>query len=729
MLQPGTPTHPQERHPGSNFTVAGEIMPDDPGIGEIFAALRRHKYVMLATIVVSLALAGLFLLLITPLYSSETLIMIEPANASVVSIESVVSGLSGDEETIQSEVFVLYSRSLAGRVIRRLKLYEDPEFNYELESIDKTKLNGGLSREFSALTVRFLDQLTVLPKAKSRVISVSFSSVSAEKSATITNTLADEYIMSRLEGRYESTERANDWLGVRIEELRNNVQNVEREIESARARFGLLGGDGITLASRELIELNTQLVMARSERAEAEARLSQVEELSPDRSNNESLNEVLDSNLIQRLREQESEVERRVAELSSEYGERHPKMVQLRAEAQDLAARIDSEIGRIVAGLRSRVAVVKAREKSLQQSLDNMKKQVVVANQNEIELRALEREAEAGRNMLATMLTRQKETLSQGDADYQQADVRVISPADIPLAPAFPRKGVILGLVFVAATILGLVIILIMELLDSGFRSGDELEKQTGVPSIGFIPYVRIPKEYRTPTDYISSKPSTALSEAIRTLNWSISLAFPAPKPKSVLITSSVPGEGKTTVAAGLAISQSIAGRNTVLVDADTKRPTCHSQLGVMRTPGLVDILTGNANLDDVLIQNSQTGLTILPAGSPSKNTPNLLESDQMRELIEELNGRFEFIVIDSPPVMATTDARILCQMTDATVAVIHWSKTRRAVVRTMLNQLRGANARLAGCLLSMVDVKKHAQYGYGDSGAYTGDLGKYYIG
>ena len=254
MLQTSTPTHPQERYPGSNFTAAGEVMPAEPGIGEIFAALLRHKYVMLATIVGSLVLAVLILLLITPRYSSETLIMIEPANTNVVSIESVVSGLSGDEETIQSEVFVLYSRSLAGRVIRKLKLHEDPEFNYELESIDKTMSKGGLSREFSAITDRFLDRLTVVPKDKSRVISASFSSVSAEKSATITNTLADEYIMSRLEGKYESTERANEWLGVRIEELRNNVQNVEREIEAARERFGLLGGDGITLASRELIE-------------------------------------------------------------------------------------------------------------------------------------------------------------------------------------------------------------------------------------------------------------------------------------------------------------------------------------------------------------------------------------------------------------------------------------------------------------------------------------------
>jgi capsular exopolysaccharide synthesis family protein len=274
-----------------------------------------------------------------------------------------------------------------------------------------------------------------------------------------------------------------------------------------------------------------------------------------------------------------------------------------------------------------------------------------------------------------------------------------------------------------------MVIILIMELLEDGFRSGEDLEKATGIPSIGFVPLVQVPEEFRSLADYVANKPNTALSEAIRTLNWSIGLAFPAPKPKSVLITSSVPGEGKTTIAACLAVSQSIAGRNTVLVDADTRRPTCHWLLDITRTPGLVDVLTGSVSLDDALIENTQSGLMILPAGSPSKNTPNLLESENMRELLAELNRRFDFIVIDSPPVMATTDARILCQMTDATVAVIHWAKTPRAVVRNTLSQLQAARARLAGGLLSMVDVRKHAQYGYGDSGAYTGDLEKYYIG
>lgn len=711
-----------------DYADTDDIIPADPGLGEIIAAVARRRNVLLGTIICSLVSAGLLLFMITPRYSAEALIMIEPEKTNIVSVESVVTGLSGDKESIQSEVYVLSSRGMASRVIRRLGLHDDLEFNPDKESFDEAPA-GGLSREFSAIVDRFLRRLTVIPKETSRVISLSFSSESAEKAATITNTLADEYIVSRLEAKFESTHRANEWLGIRIDELRGQVQSAERQVEAARERFGLLEGNGITLASQELIELNTQLVMARSERAEAAARLSQIEELSPGQRNNNSLNEVLNSPLIQRLREQESQVERRVAELSSEYGERHPKMIQLRAEAQDLEARIGIEIDKIVAGLRSRVAVAQARERSLAQSLEELKKQASIANRNEIELRALEREAEANRLLLATMLSRQKETLSQEDADYQQADARIISPADMPLVPAFPRVGMILGLVLLASTILGLLIILMIELLDDGFRSGDELERATGVPSIGFVPFVPKTGGHKSLAGYISDKPNTAFGEAIRTLNWSIGLAFPAPAPKSILVTSSVPGEGKTTIASCLATSQSIAGRKTVLVDADTRQPSCHELLGVAREPGLVDVLTGNASLNDVLTVSEWSNLVVLPAGTPSPNARNLLESEKMRALLDVLNERFDCIVIDSPPVMATTDARILCQLTDATITVVRWEKTRRAVVRNTLGQLRGARARLAGSLLSMVDARKHARYGYGDSGAYTGDLEKYYAG
>ncbi|MFW2403881.1 MAG: GumC family protein [Gammaproteobacteria bacterium] len=703
------------------------IEPTDPGLAEMLVAVSRRKRILLGTVIGALILAALYLIFATPRYTADALILIEPQNTNFVSVESVVTGISGDAETVQSQSLVLSSRELAGRVIQRLELYADPEFNPNLDD----QADGApslMSREMSAIVDQFLKRLAVLPQDNSRVIAVSFSSEVPEKAAEIANALADEYIVSGLEAKFESTRRANDWLGVRIEELRAKVQEAEQQVEEARAGFGLLEGNGATLASQELAQLNTELVIARNERTEAAARLGQVRRLQRDQADIDSVADVLNSVLIQRLREQEAEVERRVADYSQEYGERHPKMIQLRAEADDLESRIQAEINKIVAGLSNQVAVARARENALEARLDELKKTVVTANQNEIGLRALDREAEANRSLLATMLARQKETLSQEDVGFQQSDARVISTADIPLEPSFPRPAIVLSLVLIGATILGLIAILILELLDDGFRSGDEVERATGIPSIGFIPLVPDTGSHDNLLSYIAGKPATAFGESIRTLNWSLSIAFPSP-PKSVLITSSVPGEGKTTIAACLATSQSVAGRKVILIDADTRQPVCHELVGFKREPGLTDYLIGEATLDEILVERDWSGLTLLPAGMPNPNAPNLFESQKMRDLIAELEDRFDLVVIDSPPVMAAADARILCRMTDATVAIVRWEETRRTIACNTLAQLQSADAKLAGVLISMVDTRKHAKYGYGDSGAYTGDLEKYYAG
>lgn len=697
---------------------------DDVGIGEIFAAIRRRIWMLLAIILPVLTITAVVLQMITPRYTAELLIMIESEGGNrIVSLDSVMAGLSGDSESIQSESHVLASRALADRVVQRLQLDKDPEFTTGID----TSLPAGA--QYSAIIDRFLDRLEIAPLEKSRVIALRFSSQEADKAALVANTLADEYLQSRLETKFELTRRANSWLGERISELRSRVAMLETQVEDFRKEAGLIEGAGMTLTSQELGELNTQLVMARSERAEAEARLRQIERLARTRSGADTTIEVLESPLIQRLREQEAAVQRRVAELSSELGDKHPRMIQLRAEAADLRERIASEVDKIIAGQRNKLNVSRAREQSLAASLEELKGRVSAGNQEEIELRALEREAEATRALLGTLLARQQETLSQDDMNFQQPDASIFSPADIPAEPTYPRTTIIMGLASIAAMIIGLLAVLVLELLDSGFRSGEQFELHTGAPSIGFIPLVSKPKEYRTLPGYIAGRPASALGESMRTLNWSLRLAFPDAPPKTILVTSSLPDEGKTTVASCLATAESKAGRRVVLVDADIRRPGCHELAGVEREPGLTNLLAGDSSLDAVLVTSEWSGLSIIPAGMPSPNAPNLLGSRKMEALLAELAERFDLVVIDSPPLMAAADARILCRIVDATVLAVRWGKTRRRVARLSVRQLELAGARLAGGLLTMVDTRRNAQYGYGDSGAYAGELGKYYAG
>ncbi len=706
------------------YAMSSEPAADDVGIGEIFSALRRRIWVLLGILVPVLAITAGILYLLTPRYTAELLIMIEAGDEQrFVSVDSVVAGLSGDEQSVQSEAHVLRSRALADRVVQSLGLDTDPEFSRDLDPA----LTGGA--RYSAILDRYLDRLEVAPLENSRVIAVRFSSRNAEKAARIANAVADEYLQSRLETKFELTRQANTWLSQRIAELRQKTAEAEAAVEKARAEYGLLEGNGVTLTSQELAELNTQLVMARTERAEAEARLGQVQRQARGRGGAEATLEVLQSPLIQRLREQEAEVQRRVAELSSELGPKHPRMIQLRAEAEDLRARIEREVAKIVTGLRNRVNVARAREQALAQSLEELKARKQLDNQGEIQLRQLEREAAANRTLLDTLLTRQKETMSQEDLNFQQPDATVFSPAAVPAEPAWPRKGIVLGLAAVGALMLGLLLVLLLELLDAGFRSGEQFEQYTGVPSLGFIPLVRKPREYRTLPGYLAGRPASALGESMRTLNWSLRLAFPDRPPRSVLFASALPNEGKTTIASCMATAEVNAGHRVVLIDADIRQAGCHELAGIEREPGLTNLLAGDASIDEVLVEAEWSELKVIPAGRPSPQAPNLLGSQRMRRLLEELGQRFDLVVIDSPPVMAAADARILCSMADATVMVVRWGKTRRSTVRLAVRQLQAAGGKLAGGLLSMVDVKRNAQYGYGDSGAYSGELGKYYVG
>ena len=704
---------------------------DDVGLAEIFSVIRRRLSVLGGIVAVALILAVLAIALLTPRYTAEVLILIESQDNNIVTLDSVVAGLSGDAESVQSEAHVLRSRALADRVVQHLDLGNDREFNRALSDPGARHdgYNVASAQEYSSLLDLFQDRLQVAPQENSRVISVRFSSESPEKAANIANSLADQYIQSRLETKFEFTQRANTWLAERIKGLREKLAVDEASIESMRKQYGLLGGNGYTLASQELVELNTQLVMARTTRAEAETRLQQTRRLVDSAGGASSASEVLDSPLIQRLREQEVEVERRVAELSSELGELHPRMVQLRAEALDLQTRIEKEVNKIVTSQQNQANVARVRERSLQRSLDEMKDKVAKGNQNMIKLQAFQREADASRSLMGTMVAREKETMYQQDMDFQQPDVNVFSPATIPAHPSFPSKAVIFGLALIGSLLLGLLTILVIELLDGGFRSGEQLEQMTGVPSIGFVPMIKKPDNYDSLAAYVAGRPGAAFGEAVRTLNWSLSLFFPDNPPQIVLITSSVPGEGKSTIASSLATVQSLAGQRTLLIDADIRRPGCHKLCGVDKEPGLTNLLAEEVGLNDVLATSEWSSLQIIPAGMPTTHATNMLGSKKMAALLEELRSRFDLIVIDSPPLMAAADARILSRQADATVLAVRWGSTRRQAVKMSARQLISAGAKLAGGLLTMVNVKKHAQYSYGDSGAYAGELEKYYVG
>lgn len=721
----------------------------------VLQTLRRRKWVVLAATMGATGVALFLLLLVPSRYSATTEVMLDTAQQQVVNIQAVLTDALPDQEAVDSQVEVFRSRGVAEKVIAALDLESDPEFNEALvpdsgmkafaksirTSIDRLKgmVSGEEPRPLpedirraqqrSSVIDAFLENLSVRLKAQSRVLQVTYSSEDPVKAWKIANKLAEIYLVDQLDAKYEAARRATQWLTEKIADLRVDVTDKEQAVAHYRKQAGLLvGTDGNTLISQQISELSAQLIVARTARAEAEAKLSQVRRLVQLQGGAGAAADVLDSPIIQALVEQESTVKREAAALADEFGDRHPRMISARAALRDVQAKIAAEVGKIVQKLENDVGVARAREIALQDSLEQLKARMAQSNTAEVQLRALEREAAAERTMLETFLTRYEETSAQTDSAVQQSGARVISRADVPDNPSYPPRSLILATVFLIAGVLSVVAVLAIEQFDRGYRSGEQVERGLGRRSLGLVPVVRSSSgRGQPPETFLLKNPTSMFGEAVRSVFTSVLLAPEGPPPKTILITSAQPHEGKTTLAVCLARMRGLSGKRTVIVETDLRRPAVHRRLEVARTPGLVEVLSGEASLSEALHRDERSGAFVIPAGRVTTDPAELISSVQMREVIGELSREFDLVILDSPPVIAVSDPRLLAPQVDATILVVRWAQTPRDVAGLAAKQIEESGGRLIGVVLTMVDSKKHAQYGFSDSAYYYAPVTKYY--
>jgi capsular exopolysaccharide synthesis family protein len=730
--------------------------PAGPDLQELFRRLWRRKRMIAAITIGCTMLVTVALFLIAPRYTGSAQIMLgQPPTTNILDANQILAGMMPDTETVNSAIAVIQSRDLAGRVIDKLELNQDPELNPEMNPPPEwlatltdprsylptswaDALLGPSDEEISPvekeranhnkIVDNFLKRLDAGAVGQSRVITISFRSESPGTAARVANAVADEYISSQLEQKFETTRAVNDWADKQIATLRQQVTEADKAVEEYRAKNGLVEGKGDTLPSQEAADLSTQLVQARADRAEAEAKLNQVQQLLASPNGIETANAVLQSQLIQSLRQQEALVEQTIADLSQTYGERHPKMISARAQLHDLEARIRAEIARIAKDYRNQVAVARAREASISAALDKTKAQIGELNQADVHLRSLQQEADTSRDLLAAFLARYKQTGSE--ENFRQPDAMLISHASEPDKPSFPKKRVLVALSIVAFGMLGTLIALLLEEFDRGMRSMGQVERLMGVRALGLIPSVSgLLGNQRRPEDYVVERPGSALSESLRGVHTALALSG-GPQPKTVMFASSLPKEGKTSMALSYARLLATGGRKVVVVDCDLRRSALCRRLGLHRKPGLADYIGGRAELDDILHPDKKSSACIVPAGSaPAASATDILASNHFAAFLGALGEHYDVVVLDTPPVLAVSDTQLLCRLVDKTVFVVRWGRTRAETALITLRQLVEAGADIAGVLLSMVDVKKHARYGYGDAGSYYDELRRYYVG
>ncbi len=742
------PEAANKQHPWSaNDAQGSEIL-------EFFGALRRRQAILFACFILITGLATISVYMITPQYEAFSAILIDVRERPLGNIDAIVTGLPAGSETIQSEIAVIESRDFLERVAQNLKLYEIPEFNIGLreqtiwgefvltirgfvESLieaitgPKSKTPVTPEEEFErerALVITTLSEnLEVQPRAQTWVIDVRARSESPVLAARLANTIAELYQVNQLEVKYEATKRSTSWLTDRLSDLRNDLEAAEMKMEQYRSSAGLLQGrENVTLSEQQIFDINAQLTAARIRRGEVQARLRQAEQLLRSPEGASAAGDVLGSPIVQNLLALQNELMRQISELSATVGENHPDLIKVRAAARDLRSELAVEIGKVVGSLRNELAVATSQERALEQNLIALESKVGELNSREAELRILQREAETSRLLYETFLTRFKETQQQ--EEIQQADARIISRADVPLWPAFPDKKMVIALAAICSLLVGVLIVALFEILERGLRSMEEVYRYIGLPCFALVPAISKFRLARaSPEDYVMQNRTSAYAEALRSLHNGIMMSGPEAKPKLVVVTSARPNEGKTSIAISMGRLMAMSGRRVILLDFDQRKPEVDERLRSPHKAGIVEYLSGEVELVDVVQKEVASGLEFIVSGRHTHSFVELLRSERLNQLLEQLRGDYDLVLVDGPPVLALADIKLLSRLADRTVLIVRWRDTPRNVVRVALRQLVDAGVTVAGVAISRVDVRRNAQYGFGDSTLFTGAFRKYY--
>ncbi|MBN2752082.1 MAG: polysaccharide biosynthesis tyrosine autokinase [Rhodospirillaceae bacterium] len=711
--------------------------------------VRRGKWVVFGCVLLITAPTVVYLYTAKRLYSTTAEVLIESPDTGDSLLDRSYGRSRLTEAAIQTEADILSSSSLAARVIEKLNLTADPEFNTALrprslwgkilpyinplpfltgQRAGEQQLTeqGRAKLAMTRIQGNFLSRLSVKSRRRSFVITVGFTAENGEKAGRIANTLADLYVVDRLEANLQESRRANEWLAHRLEGLRHDVAIGERTAEAFRITHNLTqrrkGERLMTISDQQLIELNSRLVLARTDLAQKRARYEQTLALSRRSGSTETSFDVLQSSLIQRLREQEAITQRELSEATKTYGDRHPRIIGQRADLNELRQKIAQEVNKITASLASEVAAAQAGVTTMEREIAALKRTTNEAGSDEVELRELERQADTSRTLYESFMARYKR--DTGQERIQRANARVLSQAVIPVQPSSPRRiRIFVGAVFVSV-LAGLGLVFLLDRLNGRVRSPEEAEQITGLPILASIPYYGNKNQSREALDYASlDAPRSNLANAFRSLRAVLSANTETGADKVTLTTSSVPQEGKSFVSRHLAMTIAKAGHRVLLIDADLMRPIQHTAMGLTPDRGLAQLLLEpTLPVDDLLLHDERGSFDILPAGPIDLESGNALANGRLEEIVQSLATRYDRIVIDAPPCLAATDAQILARVADQIVLVIKWNHTARDAVLTALSYLSKVGAKVSGVVLTQTQDNLDGTYGsYGYYGNYDG--------
>lgn len=711
-----------------------------------------QRRIWLFSIIAALIFAGAVLVTLTtpPQYKATARVMLDTGQQGVAptATNQQVDTSSAADGAIETEVELIRSRTLSEGVTAQLQLQRNPEFNPALERPDSQKsgfehLKDRLKKQFSALRPKgaldvagednkddvidnVLAGLAVQRVGTTYTIDLSYAGADPETVAKIANTYADLYTRYKLDEKVRENQQATTLLSGRIEQLRQQAQNDTAAVQQYRIANNLLSTSGASLTEQEISAYNQSVAGARAQAAEEIARLNTAKSQLRGGSTGDDVGEALNSTVIQSLRAQRAAISGRVADLQGRYGDRWPDLAKAKNELADVDAQIQAEINRVVSNLEARAQVARQRTQSLQGSLGVAQGTLQQNNRAMVKLDELTRKAQTSQALYESYLERLKQTTAEEGT--QRAGARVISVARVPIEPSAPNVLLNLALGLMLAVGAGLAAAFVAEMFSSSLTTADDIEQGLGVPYLGAVPQVTtVEGAGASAIESVVTHPLSAYAEAFRNLRTSVQYAV-AGEAQVILVTSALPQEGKTTTSISLARSAALYGQRVVIIDCDVRRRSLGRMLrGKKAENGLLQLLSGEAALDQTLMRDDLSGAMVLPLIGNGRETGELLTSEAMDNLLRDLRERFDLIILDAAPVLAIAETRVLATKVDAVLFVVRWRKTAEHAVRAAFRLLPRNQVKLAGVALTRVDMRKQSRYGYGDPGYYYKQYKSYY--
>jgi succinoglycan biosynthesis transport protein ExoP len=682
-----------------------------------------------------------------PVYEAKARILIEADRGNPAGLKDP---LEEDRSTVtdyQTQLMILQSRSLARETMQALGVWNRPS-----AMTRETPVERGSFQAFIAATRDgardvmswlwepvapgpstaahrdadergddttkindFLSGLRVTPVPETRLVDVYYASPDAPVSAMYVNAIVTHFIQQNAEAKMTASKEVIDWLNARLVEQRKTLETSEAALHQYRSKHNIVSiGEQASLSVQKLTEMTAAVTKAKTDRIEKEAMFKQLESVQDDRAALESFPAVLANPFVQQARSELIALQRQQAQVAEKFGERHPNRIKINEQVQGAESRLQAEIAKVLTSVRNEFAGARAAEEALDQTLEIQKRDTLSRNGNDVEFVLLQRDAESNRQIWQSLQQRVNEFAVT--RERRNSNVRIVDAAEVPkLALAENvRKNLRYGAL--GAFFLGLCVAFCLEYFDSHVKTPEQIKTELGLPFLGLVPLVNAREVVGSPLVQADSASERAgippgFGEAFRKLRTNVRLSIPDERTQPLLITSAGMGEGKTVVASNLATTLALSNQRVLLIDADLRRPRLHRVFELPQEPGLSNLLVGEVVASQVIQKTKVPGLLVLTSGTVPPNPSELLESKRFKDFLAQLGQHFDWVLIDSPPVLPVTDAMVLSQIVAGVVLVVSADATPLQAARTAVDQLDVARARILGAVLNRVDLEKRAYY------------------